>query len=328
MTTITWQHYYNAPKPELWIGRADSLPRERYFQIVECCDLRRQFPVKENSFAILGFACDAGVKRNSGATGAKLGPDGFRQAFTHLAQHLPDNCVIYDVGNIVCDNDDLEAAQESLGEVIYLLNQKNIKPLVIGGGHEIAFGHYQGLEKSYPQQDIGIVNIDAHFDLRPILAENRGSSGTPFLQIAEQRRRQQLNFAYHVIGIQASANTRSLFQRAQELNVLVTLAAEIHDPATFATTVSRLNHFIEQHDKIYFTICLDAIAMSYAPGVSGPQINGLLPQHVLTYLERVVSSGKIIGFDIAELSPPLDHQKKTALLCATLVDRYLQAHFS
>ncbi len=44
-------------------------------------------------------------------------------------------------------------------------------PIVLGGGHEIAFGHYCGIKDynaSIDRKDkLGIINFDAHFDLRP-----------------------------------------------------------------------------------------------------------------------------------------------------------------
>ena len=53
--------------------------------------------------------------------------------------------------------------------------------IVIGGGHETAWGHFQGL--AHPNKDIAILNFDAHFDLRPLINGQLGSSGTPFRQI-------------------------------------------------------------------------------------------------------------------------------------------------
>ena len=59
-------------------------------------------------------------------------------------------------------------------------------PVVLGGGHEVAFGTYLGLARisrsAHPGDRIGILNLDAHFDLRPGPVP---SSGTPFRQIAE-----------------------------------------------------------------------------------------------------------------------------------------------
>ena len=98
------------------------------------------------------------------------------------------NFICFDAGNIVCADGDLETSQLALGEVVTILLENGIKPIVIGGGHELAWGHYQGIADAFPQKNLGIINFDAHFDMRPLLAYDQGSSGTPFLQIAKRMR--------------------------------------------------------------------------------------------------------------------------------------------
>ena len=55
-------------------------------------------------------------------------------------------------------------------------------PIVLGGGHETAFGHYLGYAAS--RLPVGIINLDAHLDVRPIL-DGLGHSGSPFRQALE-----------------------------------------------------------------------------------------------------------------------------------------------
>jgi arginase family enzyme len=35
---------------------------------------------------------------------------------------------------------------------------------------------------------VGVINIDAHFDVRPLLADNKAHSGSPFRQLLEDAR--------------------------------------------------------------------------------------------------------------------------------------------
>src|ERR687884_322191 len=48
---------------------------------------------------------------------------------------------------------------------------------VLVGGHETAYGHYLGYVRA--GRPVGIINLDAHLDLRPVEG-GRGNSGTPF----------------------------------------------------------------------------------------------------------------------------------------------------
>src|SRR5262249_46892414 len=136
----------------LWQGRSDSLPKERFFQNIECVDLNKvdlQYQ-QQKTYAIVGFCCDAGIHRNFGRLGAEEGPPALRHALGKLATHKLNN-VIYDIGDIVCVADQLEEAQRALSEVIHFLLEKNIHPVVFGGGHEMAYGHYQGIYKANPK---------------------------------------------------------------------------------------------------------------------------------------------------------------------------------
>ncbi|EKN66076.1 formimidoylglutamase [Schinkia azotoformans LMG 9581] len=52
-------------------------------------------------------------------------------------------------------------------EISHLLN-KNIFPIILGGGHETFFGHYLGVRHHIGSEArLGIINMDAHFDMRP-----------------------------------------------------------------------------------------------------------------------------------------------------------------
>ncbi len=325
--TPHWQQHYQAPTPAFWTGRRDSLVRERFFQIVELLDLTTTKILPNNAFCLLGFACDAGVIRNLGNPGAKTGPQHFRQQFAKLANHLPQDVVLYDCGDIVCHDDDLENAQKSLAVICASLLDAGLHPIVIGGGHETAWGHFQGIMQFNHGKPIGIINFDAHYDLRPLLPGNKGSSGTPFLQMANYYHKLQLDFDYFVIGIQELANTASLFTTAKNLGVKTIFANQIHHSNNKEIITQSLANFMDKHQQIYLTLCLDVFANVIAPGVSAPQVNGLWLQQVLPLLEFIVRTNKIISFDIVELAPPLDQDNKTAQLAAHLVANFLKFSF-
>lgn len=98
---------------------------------------------------------------------------------------------------------------------------RNLFPIVLGGGHETTFGHFQGqhnfLKDKGKTPELGIVNFDAHFDLRPYDMGN--SSGTMFRQMADVCKAEGTPYHYFPIGIQQHSNTVSLFKKAEELGV-------------------------------------------------------------------------------------------------------------
>lgn len=316
--------YYRPPKLESWKGRDDGPNARRFHQAVRCVDLDRHASAAVDRIAIVGFACDAGIKRNHGRVGAAEGPVALRSALAKIPLHMRNDWEFLDVGDIICVGDDLEVAQQSLAAVIVRLVQANCRPIVLGGGHEVAWAHYQGLVKARPEQRIGIVNFDAHFDLRPLLPGGKGSSGSSFLQIAQERASQKKRFDYLCLGIQKFGNTAALFETARELGV-ITILSDVIQQDVRGRVLAQLDQLISVTDSLYVTLCMDVFAAAFAPGVSAPQPLGLSPQLVLPLLLYLAASGKVAGFDIAEVSPALDHDGMTAALGAMLIAQFIHS---
>lgn len=313
-----WPPNYQPANPLLWQGRDDTIHKERFFQRIMFIQKQSDLLSTDRKTIFLGFASDAGIKRNLGRPGATLGPD---QIKTHLAKlPCPMKNQFIDLGTIFCVEDQLESAQTQFAEVIHFCHQQGHKTVGFGGGHELAWAHYQGLWPHYPR--LGIINFDAHFDLRPHQEGQPGTSGTPFSQIASSCRERSTPFNYCCIGIQKWGNTAELFQRAKELNVSYLFAEEIHEK-TKAWQIAFLDEFMLNLDYIYVSICLDVLAECFAPGVSAPQALGLTPWQILPLLKYIFQSGKVVSWDVAELSPPLDQDQKTARLAALIVAELL-----
>lgn len=322
----TWNTHYLPPDPTLWQGRADMPGASSFFQIVQTRNLLegKSLESDQMAFALIGFKCDEGIRRNSGRVGAEDGPRAMRQALAKLPVQK-SNFTLFDVGNIVCADGDLESAQTALGEVVAILLENKIKPIVLGGGHELAWGHYQGINTVYPKEDLGIVNFDAHFDMRPLLKNDLGSSGTPFLQIAKAHQAAKRKFDYNCVGIQHAGNIRQLFETAKNYNTKIILADELHQ-GQLQKCVDFIDRVIDENDLIYTSLCLDMFAAPFAPGVSAVQPLGLFPWHVIPLVRQLAVSGKVVSYDIAELSPRYDIDQRTAKLAANLIYEIIHHH--
>ncbi|MFI4917989.1 MAG: formimidoylglutamase [Legionellales bacterium] len=312
---------YQPANPLLWQGRADTEHAERFFQKIDFIQHESELIQNKKQTVFLGFASDAGIVRNLGRPGAKLGPDQIKIQLAKLP--CPSAQRYLDLGTISCEDGDLESSQKQFAELISFCHAHGHKTIALGGGHEIAWAHYQGLAPHYPK--LGIINFDAHFDLRPYQIGQVGTSGTPFSQIALHCEENQRAFNYCCLGIQKFGNTSSLFQRAQELHVSYLSAEEIYQQSQ-AWQMAFIDEFLLNLDHIYLTICLDVFAECFAPGVSAPQTMGITPWQALPLLKYIIQSGKVIGFDIAELSPPLDQEQKTARLAALIIAELLHTN--
>ncbi|VVD99025.1 formimidoylglutamase [Pandoraea cepalis] len=307
----------------VWRGRTDTGERgdtRRLFNVVREIDARTD-AAAGGAPVLLGFACDAGVKRNQGRVGAVEGPQAIRQALANLPAH--DIACLFDAGDIPCDGDDLEAAQAALADAVRHQLDAGAQPVVLGGGHEIAWGTWQGLrahlDATGDRSRLLILNLDAHFDLR---TARPGSSGTPFDQIAQTCEAAGLPFDYACLGVSRLSNTASLFDRARELNVIHVEDTEMQERHLEAR-LAQIDAWIADVSHVYLTIDLDVLPAPVMPGVSAPAAYGVPMSVVEAIVTHVRRSGKLRVADLAEYNPRFDPQGAGARVAARLAYRLL-----
>ena len=256
------------------------------------------------------------MKRNKGRVGAKDSPDIIRKALANLPYTSTEK-FIFDFGNIHLQDGNLEKARETQIESVSELLRNDYFPIVLGGGHETALGDFLAMDSQF--EHIGIVNVDAHFDIR-IPVEN-STSVTPFFEMSHHMAQKGKTFDYLAIGIQPTGNTAALFKRAEEMGIQTVLADEVHIDLNYA--IRKLEDFIAHHDAIYLSVDLDVIDAAFAPGVSAPTVNGLTPFQVKSLLQKLIKSNKVKLFDIVELNANFDQDNRTAKLAAHLIWEFL-----
>jgi len=268
---------------------------------------------------IVGFPTDEGVRRNGGRPGAATAPDVIRKALYGLAPDARDPLrfsamlgVIEDVGNLEVTGD-LERDQEMLGQFVGGELQRGVVPIVFGGGHETAYGHFLGYVKA--EMKHRIVNIDAHPDVRPLM-EGRAHSGSPFYQ--------------------ALLHPDNLCQRYDVLGLLPQSASGHHcdfirehwGDYRFKEDLcgSSLSQLLAQDGPIptLVTLDLDALDQSYAPGVSAPATDGVDLSSWLALAESAGARGEVSSLDIVELNPNFDIDNRTAKVAAMTVWRFIR----
>ncbi|ROI12821.1 formimidoylglutamase [Epilithonimonas hominis] len=298
-----------------WTGRFDG-EEESYHRIFQRVKAESDYEtINPNDFVLHGFAVDEGVKRNKGRVGAEEAPNIIRKNMSNFPV-INSGFSLRDFGNIKCENNDLEATQNSLAEKVSKVLSKQGKSVVLGGGHEVTFAHYSGIKKAFPNQKVGIINFDAHFDNRePEIG--LASSGTGFWQIAQAGEIHSLH-----IGIQKNSNTRKLFESADNFGMKYILADEIYSE-NIPNIMFTINSFLEDADVLYITICMDVFNASIAPGVSASAYNGIFADRQFMQIYRqILSSEKTKALDVAEVNPNFDIQERTARLAASLVNEW------
>jgi formiminoglutamase len=324
-TEISMKANYQKPNPTLWSGRkTNPTEGEQYiYQLIELVDFQladlANYKKGNSQFGLIGYECEEGVRRNQGRIGAKEGANAIRKQLGKLPIHFEKKQLL-DFGNAICDGEEMEACQAQLAKMVTQLLSTKITPIVLGGGHDIAYGHFCGIREAVTksnQKNVGIINFDAHFDLRDV--EEKGTSGTPFSQIQADLEKEGLPFNYFVLGIQEQGNTSGLFETADKLGVKYILSEDCHIPNLHNVKMQLLD-FISECDSIYLTIDLDGFSSAFAPGVSATSPFGFEPNFILKIIEAIIETGKLLSVDIAELSPKYDIDNATAKLGARLAE--------
>ncbi|MCU0388022.1 MAG: formimidoylglutamase [Chitinophagaceae bacterium] len=320
--------FYRKTPTETWSGRIDGNEQDllRWHQIIQICE-PENLPTLSNGMqgiCIMGFCSDEGVRRNKGRTGAAAAPEVIRKCcsnFPMIAEHI----IMADAGDVVCADGQLEAAQNLMAEKLKLVRNAGYLPIVLGGGHETAYCSYLALGQIPKKGELGIINFDAHFDLRSIDPAIGHTSGTWVWQITEDCKQKKIPLHYLVMGIQQYGNTKRLFEYAEELGAPYFLAEEFTNDQLHHM-LNAINGVLANSNSIQLSVDMDVFASPFAPGVSAPAFNGIAPNAMFKRLLRhIILSGKVSTVDISEVNPMFDVDNRTARLASAFVFDIVQA---
>ena len=260
---------------------------------------------------ILGFPSDEGVRRNGGRVGAARGPAAIRSALYRLAPDARSARFeellsrTRDLGDVEISGN-VEADQQSLGEVLTPHIELGCFCVVLGGGHETSYGHFLGYARA--ERRVEILNWDAHADVRE-LVDGKAHSGSPFRQAIEDRsgacRR------YSVAGLQPQSVARQHVAFVERQG-----RAVWRDDVT----PERIAQLYRSTDgPAFVSFDLDAVNEAEAPGVSAPNAGGLTSDLWIEAAYQAGRSPAVSSADIVELNPAVDRDGQTARLAAVTV---------
>lgn len=273
---------------------------------------------------LLGFPQDEGVRRNGGRPGAAEAPAAIRQWLYRLtpwdAPHDADLAALdlLDLGNVRCGGD-VEESQEALAEAIAAILSAGALPIVLGGGHETAYGHYLGYVRA--DQQGAIINIDAHLDVRPLI-NGRGHSGSPFRQALEHPTQSLPGHRFVILGAQPQAVSREHLHYVRSKGGIVRWAEETQDQleAVFRVECQRL---AGTNGSVYVTLDSDVVRQADVPGVSAPNPLGLSGQAIASCAAEAGACPAVTSFDLVEINPSFDRDGQSARWAAVVIWNFL-----
>ena len=171
-----------------------------------------------------------------------------------------------------------------------ITKQKKI-PVTLGGEHSITYGAVNGIYKGldlHKKHDIGIIQIDAHADLRKNY-ENEAHSHASVMYLLGNEKYKIAQFGVRALSKEEVEN-RKIF------NILFLDARDIYYKKKFKLPLNF-------PQKIYISFDVDGLDPSIMPATGTPVPGGLGYYESLNLIKNLIKGRQVVGFDVVELSP-------------------------
>lgn len=249
-----------------------------------------QSPIEQATFSVLPVPYEKTVSYGGGTVN---GPAAIIEASEQLetwdGKSNPSELGIHTCATVDCDVA-AEQVIERIASAVKNILDAGSMPVVLGGEHTVTYGVIKGyLDAGIT--DFGVVQIDAHADLRDAY------EGDPLSHASVMKRVVDEGIPLYQLGIRAyceeekhtrESNPDIYFDDADRL--VPTNAQEIELPQNFP-------------EKVFFTVDVDGLDPSVFPATGTPVPGGLSWYQTLNLFKSVAVQRKIIGFDIMEFAP-------------------------
>ncbi len=284
--------------------------------------------IKKHDIVFLGVPFDLGT---TGYPGARFAPDRMRElssdAFEYHAdifdgtargwfslehdRHVFEGRKIVDIGNVILQiGEGFDQFYDRLGKVVDRILQKSAFPVIIGGDHSCSYASIRSFKKKCGR--IGTIHIDAHTDLGDLLPGIPNNHGNVFTRVLDENLVQHLyQFGVRgMIGKKLVSKNYSLFPLQQ-----LTVDDGLHQ------AVAQIDTEVDY----YLSLDIDVLDPAIAPGTGTPVPFGMRTETLCKLLSLIASRVTILGFDLVEVNPMVDHGNQTCELANTIVLHLLAA---
>jgi agmatinase len=161
--------------------------------------------------------------------------------------------------------------------------------LSIGGDHAISIGPIMAASKLHP--DIGVLQFDAHLDLREEWNGSKYNHACVMRRVAED-----INVPFVQVGIRSFSQAEADYIKHRNLKPV--FAHDI-DPGNYKWIDRVVDDLPE---KVYLTIDLDGLDPSVLPGTGTPEPGGLSYRQLVKLIKTVGQKRRVVAADITELT--------------------------
>jgi len=267
------------------------------------------------TFSVLRIPLDYAV---SYRPGTRFGPQALVAALNELSLYCTDKRVsladarFLDLGEV----DVVHSLEETHRNVARAAASAppGTSPIFLGGDHSITDPIVRGLMERSSERKIGLVVFDAHLDSREPVSgkEHSGNWMHTLGDVVDYDAVAQL-------GIGSYLYSEEYMQRAESSGVMVWTPYEIRKAGWPQVLERVVDHVTGAADCVYVSVDIDCVDQAFAPGTSASNPSGFLPYEVIDAAFELSASVDVAGFDLVEVSPPLDRLESTVRVGASIV---------
>ncbi|RJP38727.1 MAG: agmatinase [Desulfobacteraceae bacterium] len=161
--------------------------------------------------------------------------------------------------------------------------------LSVGGDHAVSIGLIRAAAKIHP--GIGVLQVDAHLDLRDIWHGSRYNHACVMRRVADD-----MGLAFAQVGIRSLSSEEHDYIKKNDFKPFYAHRIDPIDCSWIDDVIETLP------PTVYITIDLDGLDPSVIPGTGTPVPGGLSYRQLLELIRRVGRSRRVVAADINELA--------------------------
>ncbi len=271
---------------------------------------------------LIGAPYSAASISPSGAAG---GPEAVRMTFRYNTTYSPDwetdiqRLRVRDLGDIGGHLTSVEIAHGKIEEAVKgaLSLGKPFVPVIVGGDHSITAPAVRGFCAANRGKKIGIINFDAHFDIRS--GEWGPHNGTPFRALIEGGLGIDGKNVVE-IGIHGFMNASYYREWAHDQGMTIVSGRQVQQRGMESVIAEALEIAGEGTDLIYVSVDIDCLAYPWTIGTSAASPEGLSAWQLLEGVFACGQHRKVAALDVVEIDPSRDVKDLTARSgCSTIL---------
>jgi arginase family enzyme len=245
-----------------------------------------------------------------------LAPASLRQTLRRIGRYDVEtgrelSTRIFDIGDVPVDGLSIEDATLIIRDAVAASVHHHALTLLAGGNNAVTRPGVLGL--GMPLDKVGLITLDAHFDMRDLDAGL--SNGNPVRALIEDGLPGR-NIAQ--VGLASFANSRAMHEDALAAGNLVVTIGEVRQNGIGRAIAQAIDHVA--HCEVIAVDCdIDVIDRSQFPAAPGARPGGMAVHDFFYAVRRLASEPRVRLIDLTEWDPPLDPSDLSALTGARWV---------